>query len=67
VRAAYQPIGAATAITIRIDGMLWIPSCANVAATATTIPAAPMRFPIGAVVGDDRKRRARMKATIAAR
>src|SRR5919201_3661171 len=67
LRAAPAPNGAETTITIRIDQPLWIPACAKVAPTATAIPTAPIRFPSGAVLGEERNRSARMKATIAAR
>src|SRR6266540_6048716 len=66
-RAANAPIGADTSITIRIDQTLWTPPRANVAAIAIAMPSAPMRLPIGAVLGEERKRSARMKATIVAR
>src|SRR6266498_5696818 len=66
-RAAYAPIGADASITIRIDQSLWTPRWAKVAAMAIPIPAAPIRFPSGAVFGEERKRRARMKATIVTR
>src|SRR6266542_2332115 len=66
-RAAYAPIGADASITIRIDQSLWTPRWAKVAAMAIPIPAAPIRFPSGAVFGEERNRRARMKATIVTR
>src|SRR6266571_961244 len=66
-RAAYAPIGADTSITTKIDQTLWTPLRAKVAAIAIAIPSAPMRFPIGAVFGEERKRSARMKATIVTR
>src|SRR6266508_3540869 len=66
-RAANAPIGAEASITIRIDQSLCTPRCANVAPIAIAIPSAPMRFPIGAVFGEERKRSARMKATIVTR
>ena len=45
---------------------MWRCACAKVAAIATTIPAAPMRLPSGAVAGDERNFSARMNAMIVA-
>src|SRR2546429_2182801 len=66
-RAATAPIGAEASITSRIHQRYWMPLRANVATMAISIPAAPMRLPSGAVFGEERKRSARMKATIVAR
>jgi hypothetical protein len=68
-RAAYQPIGAVTAITIRIQTN-WSesrPGMKNVATMAIAMPNAPIRLPWRARAGLERKRSARMKQTIVTR
>ena len=57
------PIAAATTISAQFE----IPSTSSVVAIATSIPTPPSQFPRRACFGDERKRSARTKQTIATR
>ena len=68
IRAPAKPATPPTSIPATITGTPPCTSCVkNVAMTATSIPAAAMRLPITAVVGEERPFNPRMKVTAATR
>ena len=67
VRAPTTPTSAPIAAPAPISPQFEIPSSASVVAIASTIPSPPTQFPLRACFGDERKRSATMKQTIATR
>ena len=67
VRAPTSPTIAPITPPAMIRPQLPIPSSASVVAIATSIPTPPTQFPFRACFGEERKRSATMKQTIATR
>ncbi len=67
VRAPTSPTIAPITPPAMIRPQLPIPSSASVVAIATSIPTPPTQFPLRACFGEERKRSATMKQTIATR
>ena len=67
VRAPTTPTTAPIAAPAAISPQLPMPSSASVVPIATSIPTPPTQFPFRACFGDERKRSATMKQTIATR
>ena len=63
MRPTTLPIAAATTISAQFE----MPSMSSVVAIATSIPTPPIQFPRRACFGEERKRSARTKQTIATR
>ena len=67
LRAPTRPIAAPIAAPTMISGQFPIPSSRRVVPIAMIIPTPPIQFPRRACFGEERKRSARMKQTIATR